>query len=44
MAKLLATNKSLDRAAEYWGRAVLAMNGVLAGAESASRSAGQFNR
>ena len=40
----MTTNKSLDRTVKNRGRAVLAIDGVLGGAEWAACPAGQFNR
>jgi len=40
----MRANKSLERTWDYRGRAVLAMNGVLAGAEWAPCLAAQLNR
>ena len=37
-------NKSLERTGKQWGRAVLAMDGVLGGAEWAPCLAAQLNR
>jgi len=40
----VVSNKSFDRAVKHRGRAMLAMDGVLAGAEAALWPAGQLNR
>ena len=37
-------NNALERSCDHTGRAVLAMNGVLAGTEWAPRLAGQLSR
>jgi hypothetical protein len=40
----MRSNKSLERTVKYRGRAVLAKDGVLGGAEVAAGPAAQFNR
>jgi hypothetical protein len=44
LKRALLSNKSLERASGHRGRAALAIDGVLAGAEAGSCQAAQLNR